>query len=156
MKSTKQKHFLKPYLIFIFCLMFTLINIKTIKAKDITFHGGYTFSTFKGQKVAAVYITIINLSKNDISFKSLTTEVSGKAEIHNVLRDGDIMKMEKMENFLIKGSETIFFQPGGTHIMLMGLKKQLKDRESFDLIFETKKKKTYKTTVTVIDRQKQN
>ena len=40
--------------------------------------------------------------------------------------------------------------------MLMGLKKQLKDRESFDLIFETKKKKTYKTTVTVIDRQKQN
>ena len=156
MKSIKPKYFLKIYFIFIFCFTFTQVNITTAQAKDISFHGGYTFSTYKGQKAAAVYITIINLSKNDISFKSLSTEVSGKAEIHNILRDGDIMKMEKMENYLIKGSDTVFFQPGGTHIMLMGLKKQLKDKDSFDLIFETKQNQTYKTSVTVIDRKTQN
>ena len=38
--------------------------------------------------------------------------------------------MKKKENFLIKSKQQIFFQPGGTHLMLMGLKKKLDDGSS--------------------------
>ena len=56
--------------------------------------------------------------------KRISTKVASKAEIHELETENDVIKMKKKENFLIKSKQQVFFQPGGTHLMLMGLKKK--------------------------------
>ena len=52
------------YLLYLLICFFVLLN-EPISAK-VVFHGGYAFETFKGQKVAAAYVSIFNQSDNDV------------------------------------------------------------------------------------------
>ena len=118
----------------------------------LIFHGGYTFSSFENQKSTAIYLSIINNSQKAIDIISLNTGVAKKSEIHNIIEEGNIVKMKKINKLTIKKGETVFFQPGGKHIMLFGLNKRLKDKEKFLIFFETSEKKNIKAEITVIDR----
>ena len=70
------------FLLLLICLI--LYNNYTLssqtKLKPLVFHGGYTFSSFKGQKSAAIYITIINSGEKDVKINSISTNVAKKAE----------------------------------------------------------------------------
>ena len=118
----------------------------------LIFHGGYTFSSFKNQKSTAVYLTIINNSRRAVDILSLNTDVAKKAEIHDIIEEGNIVKMKKINKLKIKKGENLFLQPGGKHIMLFGLNKRLEDKEKFLIFFETSNKKNIGAEITVIDR----
>ena len=47
------------------------------------------------------------------------------------------MRMKKVESLNIPARSEFYFQPGSTHIMLMGLNQELKDGKTFDLNFKT-------------------
>ena len=119
---------------------------------DLILHGGYAFSSFEGQKSTAVYITMINNSQRPIDILGLNTDIAKKAEFHDIIEEGNIVKMKKINKLIIKKGETLFFQPGGKHIMLFGLNKRLKDKEKFLIFFETSDKKNISAEITVIDR----
>ena len=123
---------------------------------SLIMHGGYTFSSFKNQKSAAVYLTMINNSKSDLEIISLNTEVAKKTEIHEIIEEGDITKMRKIDKPTVKKGETIFFQPGGKHIMLFGLNKELKDKEKFSIFFVTSDNNNFSTEIMVINRKMRN
>ena len=118
-------------------IIFLLILPNTVNSNQdsLVFHGAYTFETFDGQKACAVYVSIFNNTNKDFLIESISTKVASKAEIHEIETDNEIVKMKKKENFLIKSKQQVFFQPGGTHLMLMGLKKKLEDRSSFKVEF---------------------
>ena len=110
------------YIQFIFFLI--LSNSVNSNQESIVFHGAYTFETFDGQRACAVYVSIFNNTNKDFLIESISTKVASKAEIHEIETENEIIKMKKKENFLIKSKQQVFFQPGGTHLMLMGLKKK--------------------------------
>ena len=110
------------------------------------------FSSFKNQKSTAVYLTIINNSRRAVDILSLNTDVAKKAEIHDIIEEGNIVKMKKINKLKIKKGENLFLQPGGKHIMLFGLNKRLEDKEKFLIFFETSNKKNISAEITVIDR----
>ncbi len=103
--------------------------------ESLTFHGAYTFETFPKQKACAVYVSIFNNTDKDFIISSASSDISEKAEIHGIVIEKEITKMKKMENLLIQSKQQVFLQPGGIHLMLMGLKHQLKDGSSFDVRF---------------------
>ena len=103
--------------------------------ESLAFHGAYTFETFSGQRACAVYVSIFNKTDKDFMINSVSADVSEKAEIHEIIIEKEITKMKIMKNLLIKSKGQVFFQPGGTHLMLMGLKSQLKDGSSFSVKF---------------------
>ena len=151
-----QKQFKNfKFLLLLICLIF--YNNHTLfsqtKVKPLVFHGGYTFSSFKGQKSAAIYITIINSGEKDVKINSISTDVAKKAEIHEIISEEDIIKMKKIDNFLVKKSDTVFFQPGGTHIMVFGLEKELIDKETFKINILTNDSKTYSVDILIIDKK---
>lgn len=119
-------------------------------------HGGYTFESFSGQKNAAVYISAFNYSDKDIIINSVTTEISEISEIHEIKKNGNIMKMSKIEKLKIKANDSFFFQPGGTHIMLMNLKKELKDGEQFILKFLSDSGDTIEANIKVLNTSLRN
>ena len=116
-------------------LLIVFIYPISSKGESLAFHGAYTFETFPGQKACAVYLSIFNNTNKDFLINSTSTQIAEKAEIHDIEIEDEIVKMKKKANLLIRAKEQFFFQPGGTHLMLMGLKKQLIDGTSFSIKF---------------------
>ena len=79
--------------------------------------------------------------------------MASKAEIHEINTENEIIKMKKKENFLIKSKQQVFFQPGGTHLMLMGLKKKLDDGSSFKVEFSLNDGSKKKVPVMVLNEK---
>jgi copper(I)-binding protein len=59
--------------------------------------------------------------------------------IHNHINDKGIMKMRAVKQIAIPANGSIKLQPGGFHIMLMGLKKPLLEGDRFNLTLIFKK-----------------
>ena len=48
------------------------------------------------------------------------TSLSEHAEIHTHIKEGDIMKMRRIETLDLKSGASVPFKPGGYHIMVFG------------------------------------
>ncbi len=55
-----------------------------------------------------------------------------RVELHNHIDDNGIMRMRPVQNIIVKDGE-VNFKPGGLHIMLMGLKRDLKEGETLKI-----------------------
>ena len=47
-------------------------------------------------------------------------------EVHSMINDKGVMKMRKIDRLELPAGTTVKFEPGGLHLMLIGLKKPLK------------------------------
>ena len=140
----------KYLLSFLVCFLI-LFNDST--SAKVVFHGGYAFETFKGQKVAAAYVSIFNQSDKDLVIKSITSNICEVAEIHDTILEGEVMRMKKVESLNIPARSEFYFQPGSTHIMLMGLNKELKDGTTFKLNFEFRNKQNLNVEIMVLNKK---
>ena len=138
-----------------FCFIFLIFFYYPSQSadKNLVFHGAYTFETNSVQKSCAVYVSIFNNTKNTFTINSLNSQVSEKAEIHEVILDNDIVRMNKIEKFIVPPNEQIYFQPGGSHIMLINLKKELVDGTSFFINFKLDNGKEAKVKVMVLNKK---
>lgn len=83
----------------------------------------------------AAYFNMSNHSKKDDVLIAVKTSVSGKAELHTHIHEGNIMRMRRLENgAALPAGATLKFSPGGHHVMLLGLNRPLKDSDVFSLI----------------------
>ena len=144
-------------LIFSYSLIFNSLFIHSSSSMEknnkIALHGGYTFETFKGQKNTSVYISVFNDSKEDQIIKSVSTNLSKVSEFHTSLIMDDIRKMIKLEEITISANSSHFFQPGKDHIMVMNIKKKLKDGDEFDLEFVLEDGSILKSKIKVLNRK---
>jgi copper(I)-binding protein len=75
--------------------------------------------------------------------------VSDVAELHTHIKDGEVMRMRQVEDIPVKAGETVVLQPGGLHVMFMGLHEGLKEGQTFPLTLTFEKAGPVETTVTV-------
>jgi len=68
-----------------------------------------------------------------------STDVAAKTELHTHIKDGDIMRMRPVEAIDLPAGKKVMLEPGGYHVMLLGLKKPLKEGERFPLTLEFEK-----------------
>lgn len=74
--------------------------------------------------VMAAYMNIKNTSEEDLALVSAECEFYETIELHSTVMDGDIARMVKQEQLdLPKGTE-VSLEPGGLHIMLIGVKQR--------------------------------
>jgi periplasmic copper chaperone A len=77
-----------------------------------------------------VYLTIANSGPRD-TLIAASTPVAGVADLHQTTNDNGVMKMRPVHSLPIDAGKTVTLAPGGYHIMLMGLKKTLKQGDDF-------------------------
>jgi periplasmic copper chaperone A len=99
----------------------------------------------------AVYFVIENGTSQDDVLLSGRTDIASVVELHESEIDGDHMSMHHQDEVVLPAGEAVEFSPGGLHIMLVGLTRQLKAGETFDitLVFKQAGEKT--VTVSVKD-----
>jgi periplasmic copper chaperone A len=98
---------------------------------------GWARATPPGATVGAVYLTIENPGSGD-RLREVRTTSSERAEIHETTMDDDRMQMRAIDVLEIPAGGTVKFEPGGLHLMLIGLKEPMQTGHSIELtlVFE--------------------
>jgi copper(I)-binding protein len=107
----------------------------------VTVHKAYAFSTAPSQKNAAVFLTITNNSTVDDRLQTIEapTITGGAGELHNNLREKDVVTMVKINTLDIPAGQTVVLDPAGKHIMLMDIYASLKAGQVFPLKLDFEK-----------------
>ncbi len=89
-------------------------------------------ATPKGASVGGGYMTITNTGTESDRLSAAPPTSPRRVQIHEMTMDNGVMKMRPVAGGLeIKPGQTVKLNPGGYHVMFMGLKQQLKQGEHF-------------------------
>ncbi len=80
---------------------------------------------------SAMYFEILNNTEKDDTLYSVESDLAKVVQIHETFNKGNDMKgMRHVEFVVIPAHSKLSFQPGGYHIMLVGLRKDLKQNDT--------------------------
>jgi copper(I)-binding protein len=74
----------------------------------------------------AVYVTITNGGATPDALVGAASEAAATVELHETIQEGGVMKMRPRPKFDLPAGGRVEMKPGGAHIMLLGLKHDLK------------------------------
>jgi hypothetical protein len=95
-------------------------------------HEAWARASAGASTTGAAYVTLMGGARAD-TLVAVSTPVAATAQVHETIDDNGIMKMRPVAAVPIPAGQTVTFTPGGTHIMLMGLKKKLTAGQNFPL-----------------------
>ena len=108
-----------------------------VTAGSLKISAPWARATPKGASVGGGYMTITNSGTASDRLIGGAAEVARSFEVHEMKMDGGVMKMRPMANGIeIKPGQTVTLEPSGYHVMLVGLKQQLKQGEHFKATLE--------------------
>lgn len=98
----------------------------------------------------AIYMVLANSTSVDDELLSASSEISRAVELHESKLGGNgEMQMVPQVSILLAAGTKAEFKPGGLHIMLIGLKQDLKVGDQFELTLHFKKHADMVLTVNV-------
>ncbi|QKD01836.1 copper chaperone PCu(A)C [Mesorhizobium loti] len=102
------------------------------KVGDLEIEHPWSRATPAGAKVAGGYFTIVNKGSTADRLLSISSDISEKAELHEMgVKDG-VMTMRPVSGGLeVPAGGKVALAPGGYHLMFVGLKRQPKQGEKF-------------------------
>ena len=89
-----------------------------------------------GQSVGAAYMTLI--AAQDSTMIKAESAIASSVEIHSMTMDNGVMKMRMLEELSLTAGKPEKLAPGGFHLMLFDLKKQLIVGESVEITLNFK------------------
>ena len=98
----------------------TIAQAHEYKVGDIIVDHPMAFETAKTAQTGGGFLTMTNTGPQAETLISVAADFP-RVEIHTTEMDGDIARMMKVEGVAIPSGETVIFQPGGLHVMFMGL-----------------------------------
>ncbi len=111
-----------------------------IKAGDLVITQAWSRATPGGAKIAGGYLTIENKGTAPDRLITVSGDIAGKVEIHEMAMNNGVMTMRPLDKGLaIEPGKTVKLAPGGYHLMLMDLKNPLKQGEKVPLELQFEK-----------------
>ena len=86
-----------------------------------------------GVNMTAGYFTIINNSDKDITIVGVSSSKYDSMEIHDTVKDGDVMKMVKQDSVTISANARFEFKPMSYHLMFMMPEEDFKENQEITL-----------------------
>lgn len=107
-------------------------TVATADASNITLEHAWARPTAGAATTGAAYFTVTDKGAPD-HLVGASTPIAATAELHETINDNGIMKMRSVPSIALLPGKPVTFEPGGYHVMLMGLKGALKAGTSFPL-----------------------
>ncbi len=91
-----------------------------------------------GATIGVAYLEIKTADGIQDRLIGASSPVAARAEIHTHIKEGDVMRMRKVEAIALKPKSSAVLKPSGDHVMLMDLKAPLKEGDlvKLTLVFE--------------------
>jgi copper(I)-binding protein len=122
-------------------LLLILVGAATaheFSSKDITVSHPWARATPGGVTVGGAYFEVKAAPGPGDRLIGARSAVAGSMEVHSHSIENGVAKMRRVDGLPIKGGESVVLKPGGYHVMLLDLKKPLKEGDllKFTLSFE--------------------
>ncbi len=105
-------------------------------AMDVMTHHPYARATPPNAPTSAVFVELMNHSEVERTLVAAQTPAAGKVELHDVIKEGDLMKMRQVKSIVIPANDTVTLKPGSLHIMLFDLVEPLKEGNEIEVELE--------------------
>ena len=92
---------------------------------DVTVDDVWVRATVPQQLATGAFMRLT--SDSDARLVGADSPLANVVEIHEMIMDGNVMKMNAIPGVDLPAGEVVELKPGGYHVMLMGLKQQVKD-----------------------------
>src|SRR6202012_3388054 len=111
-----------------------------VKAGDLVISQAWSRATPNGAKIGSGYLTIENKGGVADRLVSVSADVAGKTEVHEMAMKDGVMTMRPLDNGLtIDPGKTVKLAPGGYHLMMFDLKSPLKQGDTLPLTLKFEK-----------------
>ena len=97
----------------------------------------------------AVYFLLQNHSAFRDELTGVSSDAAQAVEMHESKMEGDVMQMRQISSLPIGGKESIEFGPGSYHVMLVGLKQELKAGDELQITLHFKNHEDIRVIVSV-------
>lgn len=112
----------------------SLATAQQAGAPSIEISDAWSRATPASAPVGVGFLTLANKGGEADRLLGGSSEVAARVEVHEMSMDGGVMKMREVAGGLeIKPGETRELKPSGYHLMIMGLKRPLKEGEHFKI-----------------------
>jgi copper(I)-binding protein len=99
----------------------------------IDVNDAYARATPPNATTSAVFATIENTGDKDRVIVEAASQASSVVELHDVIMDGDVMKMRQVKSITVPANGQTILKPGSLHIMLLDVDKPMKEGETINV-----------------------
>ena len=110
-----------------------LLAASTASAQ-VTVNDAWVRASVPAQKTSGAYMTIT--SRDAARLVGASSQVAAVAEIHETRFQNDIARMRPVRAIALPAGRPVQLKPGGYHLMLLDLKRQLKAGESVPIVLQ--------------------
>lgn len=89
-----------------------------------------------GQTVSAAFMILHNHGMQERTVIAVHSDVADAVELHNHIVEDGMMKMRRVDAIVVPGHAEVVLKPGGLHIMLIGLARNLEAGKNVTLELE--------------------
>ncbi len=127
-------------------LLAALVLLGSVSAyAEVTVAEPWVRATVPAQKATGAFMQL--KSDADARLVSATSPVAGVVEIHEMVMDKDVMKMNAIDGLSLPAGQAVELKPGGYHVMLMDLKGQVKEGDQVPLTLTVENKDGSRQTI---------
>lgn len=120
---------------------------QTASPNPITVEHPWARATPKGATTGAAYMTVTNNGTSADRLVGATTPLADKIQFHTETEDNGVSRMRQVDTVDLAPGAKIVFKPGDLHMMIVGLKQPLTERQIFPLILNFEKAGSIGVTV---------
>jgi copper(I)-binding protein len=118
------------------------------QAQGVSVQSAWARATTASQTVGGVFLTLVDGGAPD-RLLSASSPIAASLELHETVREGDVMKMRPVPALPLASGQTVELKPGGYHLMAMGLKQPLKVGATFPVTLNFENSGPVTVTATV-------
>lgn len=120
-----------------------------VAADAVEVEAPYARAVPPGQTNSAAFLKLRNKTESDHALVAAESPVAETVELHTHIMEGEMMRMRPVEKIEVPAGTTVELQPGGLHIMLIGLDHQLTPGEEvrITLFYEDGSRETLQAPV---------
>ncbi|MDF2153032.1 copper chaperone PCu(A)C [Vibrio sp. CAU 1672] len=116
---------------------------------DIKSHHAYARAMAPSATTSAVFVTFANQGDHNLAIVSASTPAAGNVELHDVIKEGDVMKMRQIDQITLAANDKTELKPGSLHIMLFDLKQRLNEGDQIEVTVQFDNGQQYTFTAPV-------
>jgi len=102
----------------LFVVTSTIAQQSTVEISDLRVN-----EHIPGQSVLAGYLTFSNSSEEALTLLSVEANFADRVEMHQTMNMNGINQMRPLQSVQIEPGKSVVFEPGGRHLMIMGVEK---------------------------------
>jgi copper(I)-binding protein len=120
------------------CLGLAAVAQAQPAAEAVRIEGLFARAVPPGQTNSAAFMSLHNTDRVEHALVAAASPVARAVELHTHTKEGGMMRMRRVERIALPPEVDVRLKPGGLHLMLIGLERQLSPGEevSLTLVYE--------------------